>query len=710
MNRYRRFWLLALLFCAITAVSAQKVAELKKNGEKAFAGGRWSEAVAQLGQYQQEKPGDPAVLTKLGISHYHLPQAEKARQYLEYVAKQNPGSDDAELFLYLARTLHGQLEFEKAIVAYKSFLRVCGDKHPLRAGIPDNIRRCVSGIGIKTDDNVALVENLGDRINTPGDEFAPLLSVNHPDRLYFAGAREGCSGGRRDDQGYDDPEKGHWCSDMFFTNRGVSGWEPPAQLSGLLNTPRFEVALGFSKNGQVLYFFRGFTLYSGDILADTAGRKDEYAVTPPVFSSPVKAEDGDDSPFFFNDTTILFASRRGGGQGGLDLYVTVFTDSAWAEPRNLGPAVNSPYDETTPFLARDGRTLYFSSNRTESIGGLDIFRAVFNDTLQDWQPAMNAGLPVNSAGDDAFFTLSADGRTAYFASDRLAGFGGRDIYIAYFKEACMEQTRSSDPALFTHVGKPGVQDAGPVSKEVVLPVLMYDDDKNVLSPENLKTVDEAAKLALTYPQITLLVTVHTDETGPAKFDLYYGIKRAEMIGKALTDKGVPVSRVQLLSCGPNYPVARNILNTSPNPTGQKLNRRIEIKPGTTAEKLPVEVQIQRPAVSELMTAFGARYYEENTGGLTYRVEVVQTRQIMTSDALSMFSDILIESRPGSGDYQYTAGLLKQFDKAVQLRAELRKQGFADATVVAYIDGVRISKAEAVGLLKKYPDLALYIKG
>ncbi len=234
----------------------KKAAELRKNGEKAFANGRWQDALTLLGQYQQEKPGDPSVLTKLGITHYHLHQPDKARQFLEYVAKQNPGSQDADLFLYLARTLHGQMEFEKAIPAYKSFLRVCGDKHPLRAGIADQIRRCVSGMGIRPNDNVALVENLGDRVNTSGDEFAPLLSLNHPDRLYFSAARADCVGGRRNDEGLDDPEAGHWCSDMFYTNQRVSGWESALPLGSLLNTPRYEVALGFDATGSVLYFSR----------------------------------------------------------------------------------------------------------------------------------------------------------------------------------------------------------------------------------------------------------------------------------------------------------------------------------------------------------------------------------------------------------------------------------------------------------------------
>lgn len=701
-----------LLVLVLPALLAQKAVELKKNGEKAFANGRWADAQALLAQYQQEKPGDPTVLTKLGIAHYHLHQPDKALQFLEYVAKQNPNSRDADLFLYLARTLHGQSEFERAIPAYKAFLRVCGDKHPLRAGVADHIRRCVTGMAIRPNDEVALVENLGDRVNTAGDEFAPLLSPNHANRLYFSAAREGCNGGQRNDAGLADSATGRWCSDMFFSNRTNKGWSEAKPLGSLLNTPRYEVALSFGSKGQVLYYFRGFTLYSGDILADTAGVKDEYAVEPSVFASPMRPEEGDCAPFFFNDTTLIFASRRAGGQGGLDLFVTILLDSAWTEPQNLGPTINSPYDETNPFLAPDGRTLYFSSNRTESIGGLDIFKAVYDDEQLAWQAPENLGPPINSPGDDAHFSLSPDGNIAYFSSDRLDSYGERDIYVTYFKEPLATQIRERQPASFWEVESRAVaaKKTEPATTTAVIPAFFYNTDKDVLTPANMKIVEDAVALARLMPQATVFVTVHTDETSAVKFDLYYGIKRAEMVGKAFTERGIPAGRVLLRSCGPQYPFVRTVVGATPNPAAAAMNRRIEISFAILNDKLPIEVQTERPEVSELMAAPAAKFFDENTKGLFYKVDVASTRQILTTDALSMFDDVMIESQPGTGIYRYSAGLFKQHAKAAQLKGELEKQGFEEASVVAFVDGMRISKAEAVGLLKKYPDLAAYIRG
>ena len=710
MPGLRILYVAGLLFSTVTILSAQKPADIKRSAERAYDNAHWQEAQQLFSQYQALKPGEVDVLTKLGISYYHVHTADKARQLLEYVVSRNPDSKDADLFFYLARTLHGQGEYEKAINAYKAFLRVASSNHPLRAGTPDNIRRCLSGQMIRNNDAVALVENLGNHINTAGDEFAPLLSINHDDRLYYSAAREGCIGGRRNEQGYEDTEKGYWCSDVFAARLSIAGWETTGNLGGLLNTSRHEIGLGFNENGQILYFFRGFTPYGGEIIADTATSKDEYAVQPPIFKSPVKPEEGDGSPFFIDDHTIIFSSRRQGGMGGMDLWFSAYRDSTWTLPVNLGPAVNSAYDEVTPFLASDGRTLYFSSNRPESIGGLDIYKTIFDENKKALQPAANMGTPLNSPGNDESFRLAADGRSGFFASDRLDSYGERDLYVAYMKEEAPEQQTAGAPMLFAKEEKNDAPSGEAIRRRFNVPAIVYDSDKDLLSPDNQKVLDSVAMIARNFPAPALFVTVHTDETGPAKFDLYYGIKRAETIGKALTDRGISADRIVLRSAGSAYPMAKNVLDASPNPVGARLNRRVEFGFVLPADPLPFDFRLDRPSVSDLMAAPGMKYFDARAAGLSYRVEIATTRQILTTDALGMFDDLMIESKPGSGAYQYSAGLFQQYDKALQLRKDLQQQGFTDATVYAYLNGIRISKAEAVGLLKKYPELTAYIRG
>jgi hypothetical protein len=152
-----------------------------------------------------------------------------------------------------------------------------------------------------------------------------------------------------------------------------------------------------------------------------------------IFYGPVDALAGISSPHFVSDKIIIFPSQRPGGYGGLDLYKTEFSNGQWSVPQNLGPTINSPYDETTPFMARDGKSLYFSTNNTElSMGGFDVVKTVFNTYAGNWTRPFNLGMPINSAGDETHFRLSRDGYSAYFASSRKDGMGERDLFAAYF--------------------------------------------------------------------------------------------------------------------------------------------------------------------------------------------------------------------------------------------------------------------------------------
>ncbi len=709
MRNKNRFLTVALLglCCCPAWLFGQKAADYRQAGEKNFARGRWLEAAEALKRYQEERPGDLGVLAKLGICHYHLHQPQAALRYLEFVLQRQPSTADPDVHYYYARTLHGMGEYERAIAAYKGFLRVTPEKHPLRGHVIDNIRRCVSGLKTQPNDDVALVENLGDRVNSAGDEFAPLPSVNFPDRLYFAAARENTTGGLRNEEGYEDSQNGRWCSDMFFTQRTVGGWSYANALSGLLNTPRHEVALDFSNSGQVLYFFRGFTLYSGEVRTDTAGR---LAVENALFDSPMQAEEGDTGLFFAGDSLLLFASRRTGGMGGLDLYYAIRTDTGWSEAYNLGPTLNSPYDETTPFLALDGRTLYFSSNRTGSIGGLDVFVSTFDAAKRTWSEPLNLGTPINSPGDEAFFRLSADGQQAFFSSDRLSdGYGQRDLYVAYFKQPRQEQL--APRALFTQAMQ-NLQPAPSVAepREAVLPVLYYTGDADLLGENNRRALEGVAALARAYPETKVIVRVHTSPSGQPKFDLYQGIKRAEKVAAALRERGVSPRRIVLQSFGAAYPVALNALpDGRPSPEGQQLNRRVEVLLFNILEEPPFRTSLEQRPFPPALEAFGATALAERMAGLTFRVEMVTARQIVTDDALSMFGDLLIESEAESGSYRYCAGLFRTHAEALALQREARAAGFADATVWAYIDGLRLSRAEAAELVRRYPALAPYVR-
>ncbi|MEO0734566.1 MAG: hypothetical protein AAFZ52_17145, partial [Bacteroidota bacterium] len=320
---------------------------------------------------------------------------------------------------------HAQHRFVRAATEYKRYLRTLGSADsPERKTAVNLLRNVDNGIraGFVSDQMVA--ENMGPRVNSEYDEFGPVPSPSGNGNVYFSQQRPDLSGQRSQ-------------SDIVVCSPGTDGWEAPAPVNPLLNTSSQENLVDISPDGQQLYYYRGNDATDGRYLIDTfSAQAGNQLVTLPS-RAPISPAFGDVTPYFGAPGGVYFASRRPGGLGGIDLwYMERFPDGNFGPARNLGPTVNGPYDEVCPFLGRDGRTLYFSTNDPAySVGGFDVvksFRVIGGDG-QFTRPE-NAGMPLNSAGDDTHFRLAPDTFTGFLASDRKDGLGQRDLYIIYFVE------------------------------------------------------------------------------------------------------------------------------------------------------------------------------------------------------------------------------------------------------------------------------------
>lgn len=206
---------------------------------------------------------------------------------------------------------------------------------------------------------------------------------------------------------------------IWRSERLATGWGRAYEVTEL-NTDKNEAIGSFSKDGRIAYLSGNYKRgqIDGDIYQSvwTGNRWGSPQAVEAVNSPEVEAH-----PYVFNDELMFFTSSREGGYGGTDIWVSEFKNGTWNEPINLGPNVNSPGNEQTPFLSYDGRTLFFASNHHPGFGGYDLFKVVrIGSGLQNWSIPENLGLPINSIRNDrAFFHIPASNE-AMFSTDREA--------------------------------------------------------------------------------------------------------------------------------------------------------------------------------------------------------------------------------------------------------------------------------------------------
>jgi outer membrane protein OmpA-like peptidoglycan-associated protein len=251
-------------------------------------------------------------------------------------------------------------------------------------------------------------KNLGDSVNTTASEYLPSLTIDGKELIFTR-------------------QMGN--EDFFSCTKKDNGIWTTAKPLTKINTPQNEGAQMISADGQWLVF-------TGCDRRDGYGGCDIYFsfLTTDGWSEPINAgpkintDQWESQPCLSPDKKDLyFASRRLGGRGGMDIWVSHLVNGRWSDPENLGPQINTEGDEQCPFMHVDNQTLYFNSNKWPGYGDEDLF---YSKKLPDgkWSTPVNLGYPINTIGTEATLFIAADGKTAYYASARGDSKGGMDIY------------------------------------------------------------------------------------------------------------------------------------------------------------------------------------------------------------------------------------------------------------------------------------------
>ena len=311
--------------------------------------------------------------------------------------------------------LAGLGKFEEALAAVNDFKSIPNLRESSQRSAAYRVKTYQFAIDFAAKKNLSSYhfepQNMGDSINSPVSEYFPTISLdgNH---LVFTRRVKSIN------------------EDFYESDRKNNGWTLAKPLAGNINSNQNEGALNISQDGQWLIF-------TGCNFENGFGSCDLFMsfLTPEGWSAPenmgpnFNTEFWESAPSLSPDKRDLyFTSNRPGGYGGNDLYVCHRLENGrWSPPENMGPNINTAGDESAPFIHADNSSLYFTSNALPGYGGDDLF-LVRKTPNGEWGIPENLGYPINTIENEGSLVVSADGKTAYYASDRADSRGQLDLY------------------------------------------------------------------------------------------------------------------------------------------------------------------------------------------------------------------------------------------------------------------------------------------
>ena len=711
-NTYFQFRKLTfLIFLCLCSISLSAQRGIIKKADAFYNAAHYDEALSLLKQYKKlEKK--PELLLQKGICEYHLGNTRESIKSLNQVLRLNQKLSST--YLYLGLGYMDLRQYQSASNYFKSYLQFGQDNlnKDQEKKVLNLLNHCEYGTRLGFSNQFAFVENMGLSVNTPYDEVRPVQSPNFQSKYYFSSNRDISAGGKRNSKGLKDDILGHYFRDMYAVELINGNWTSVQPFNSLQNTSKHETLQSFNSDGQAMYYLKSdeFDVSLGEFLVDTFGQSAEKKAFPNKLNAPVFAEIGDKDLYFFKDHILLFSSKRDGGYGGYDLYITEFRNNKWQNPLNLGPTINSSFDEVSPYLTKGGKELYYSSNQSEGFGGFDIFRAIY-----DGQKfvSTNLGLPINSPRDDLQLYLTSDGTQAVFTSNRAGGEGGFDLYLAYWKEQVYDQlsyTESlpefvsiKDDSLIgiSHIDTT-IDNVSIKKRDFASNDLYYDPDLNILTPQNVVILKNLIEVCTLFPEVTIELIAHTNSDNLKSFDLFFGLKRAEKINNYLVEKGIAKERIHISSMGSSYPVVAN----KASKIAQQLHNRIDIRLGNV-DTSKLNVIYNYPSVNQELKHPEFSQYFDDYNKVKYRIRVASTNQMLRSDILLLEAQSFLI--PLENRLIYYIGDFSSFADALQYRAYLLDNNMSEiATIQPFLFHKPLTILQANKLRDKYPSLLPYL--
>lgn len=397
-------------------------AQDRKVAEQFFLAGNFNSALSEYEILINEYPKNVEYNFNLAVCYLNT-NGDKSRaiSYLEFLVK-NPKIIPDTWYL-LGRAYHFGYHFDDAIKAYQKFIDINKGNIENLDNAPKQIEYCDNAKELMKFPVDVTFENLGKNVNSTYADYFPFIPVNESFLLYNSKQKDKST----------ELENGMYASNIYLSEVKDGKFQKSRLLTDKINSVEFsEEVVGLNASGNKAIIYIDNHSEGGDLY--------DCSINDISFSSLHKLDDNINSKdaeiaacITDDESKLFFASDRDGGYGGVDIYLCQkLPNGKWSFPQNLGPTINSEFDEDFPNISPDGKTLYFSSKGHTSMGGYDIFSSKWDDVKKKFSGVKNLGYPINTPEDNMNFRISKSGRYGYISAIRKGGFGDLDIYRVQF--------------------------------------------------------------------------------------------------------------------------------------------------------------------------------------------------------------------------------------------------------------------------------------
>ena len=383
----------------------------------------YPDALAYYLQLYEKMPDNSNLAYNIGVCYLNIPGKKNLSvDYLETAvknmsAKHKEGTLSQTAAPYdalfdLGKAYRINYKFDKAKEAFTRYLgTLLPDDHENIDFINHEIKVCDTAKDLIAKPISYSEENIGEQFNDEKANFNPLISADGKSFAYMVSLK---------------------FYDAVMFSRLINGkWTAPVNITPDLQSDGDFYISCLPADGKLLFLSRDDNFNSDIYSSSFDGNRWSKTIK---LNKNINTKYWESHGFISESGNLLvFASDRPGGFGGLDLYISHKVNGDWGPAVNLGPEINTPFNDDRPFLINNGKTLFFSSQGHENIGGYDLFRSDLQSNGL-WSEPKNLGYPINTPDDNIFFMPIGDGKSGYYSIFKESdGLGKEDIYKITFK-------------------------------------------------------------------------------------------------------------------------------------------------------------------------------------------------------------------------------------------------------------------------------------